>query len=487
MFCTKCGTQIPQDGMFCINCGTPVNNASPAQSTETDITQAASGSSFGTYYSQSLRTDQSLSGQQPKKKKTKIIVIAAAGVVLAVALAAFLLLTVFNQSEGWPFSGKTVQTRFVNDSIAVFDRAFGDINFGKMDEIGEQPFDYNFALDITSSDKVQQEMSFSCNFAYDEQTLGCKTTQEEGSTTLLLSGDTLYMGFDSDILGEVFSHNTGIKFGAKADLSKPMSLDERINALFFGSEIDIDLIKLFELFFDSISEDCFDKNTTRTMLKMDSSDLAQMLNTFAGKLSEDEELNDSLKDVFKELTGTRIDISSMMPLISLALKSTDIELVWAVRYDDAGLPRRVEISAEDNGSIVFDFGFEAQRQDDTRDILMDISIPNGYQNISLSVEMEFTTQPENIEYNANITANGMKMSMQGFETWDGYDCTGSIEFNVPMQNIDAKASYSGSLSIGKPSVAVDSDERFAIDTENAEVLDLTDIFSMPSQGLMPSI
>lgn len=490
MFCTKCGTQIPKDGQFCMFCGTPVSSTDTSDTAQKETVQdAQTASSFGAYYTQPYGADQPLAGQ-PKKKNAKKIIIASASIVLAVALAAVLLLTVFTQSEGWPFSGKTIQTRFVNDSIAVFTRAFGDINYGKMDEINNNPFSLSYAynMEINQNGQQQTQTDMNYEFAYDEQTLANKTTVDTGSTTLLLIEDTLYIGFESEYFGQSYDYTTGIKFDAKTDLSKPMTLNERFMALFAGDEIDVDLIMLLELFINSISEDCFDKNNTRTTLRMDSSDISQMLKTFAEKLNEDKELNESLKNALEKLVGARIDVPSMIPLLNIAVSKSDIELIWTVRYDDAGLPKRVEISLEDSGSLVFDFAFQAQRDDNTRNIMMEISAPGGYQNFSFSIEAELIPKTDGLEFSGIMTANGVAMSMEGFEVWDGYDFSGNVQIDVPNQNINSKTSFNGTLSIGKPSVPVASDERFAIDKENAHIMDLSEIFSMFSiQGLMPSL
>ncbi|MFA5675366.1 MAG: hypothetical protein WDA65_02480 [Christensenellales bacterium] len=485
MFCTKCGMQITCDGQFCIHCGAPVKEAdTPQAASAGTVRDAQPASAFSTYYTQPHGEGQP-PARQPKKKKAKIIIIAAAGVVLAAALAAVLLLTVFTQSEGWPFSGKTMQTRFVNDSIAVFDRAFGDISFGKMDEINSQPFDLSYAHNMTVPNNGEQETQtkMSYNFAYDEQTLGIKTIQETGSTTLLLVEDTLYIDIESDYFGQSFNYTTGFKFDAKADLSKPMTLEDRFAAIFAGEEIDVDLIRLFELFFNSIDEDCFDKNNTRTTLRMSGSDISQMLKTFADKLSEDEELNDSLKSALEKLVGVKINLPDVMPLLSIALKSTDIELIWTVRYDDAGLPRRVEISAEDGGSNVFDFAFEAQRQGETRDMLMELSVPSSYQDFDFFCEMELVPLPDGLKFSGILTANSAIIKIKGSEVWDGYDFSGSIKVDIPRQGVNAKLDFNGTLAIGNPPVPVAGDERFAVDTENAELMDLNEIISM--QGQMP--
>lgn len=117
MFCTKCGTQLPDGSRFCSNCGTPVAAAEePKAETiinqpeetpkaepqmEVNDTSAADSVRFSTYDD----APEVQEGEQPvpekkKKKKTGLIIgiIASVLVVLALAAAA-LFLFVFNKDD----------------------------------------------------------------------------------------------------------------------------------------------------------------------------------------------------------------------------------------------------------------------------------------------------------------------------------------------------------------------------------------------------
>ncbi|ACV23258.1 Serine/threonine-protein kinase PrkC [Slackia heliotrinireducens] len=86
MFCTKCGSQVPEGMAFCVQCGAPVKGASAAQSP--DVTQVmTAGQPVGTGYVEPIQ-DPSTGGHG----KTIAVVAACAVVVLAAALTAVLFI-----------------------------------------------------------------------------------------------------------------------------------------------------------------------------------------------------------------------------------------------------------------------------------------------------------------------------------------------------------------------------------------------------------
>lgn len=486
MYCAKCGTQISPDGRFCMNCGEPVLNGSEGEGYNTNQNdQQQTDVSFGEYYAQPLTEDAPLHTKQTKNKKTMVLIIAS--VLLVCALAAALFLDVFATEKGWPLSGDTLQTRFVNDSIKVFDIAFGDINYGKTDEMKDQPFEMKMNLKFDNAipgTVINADSVF--EYAYDEKALGIKMTQEHNTFKYLLLKDVFYFESIGNYLDQVFSETVGIKFESDKDLSKPMGLEERMNALLFGDEPDLDFTKIFEHFFNSINKECFHKNDRYTTVKLNGSDLSQTLKTFSGKLRDDKELNESIKDLLEKLIGIRLDISSLIPMITYQLSEQDFELIWTVRYSNANLPEQVEISFFEKGKSVFDFAFNAQRKENHRSMAFDFLIPDKFKDVLLTIEMQIDIQPDEIEYGGSIILNDTTMEFEHLERWDGYSFHGNAKISSSDQLDVMGFSYSGDLTIGAPSIAVKDDERFSVNTKDAKILDLNDLGSLfSSTGLFP--
>ena len=110
MFCSKCGTPIPEGSRFCINCGTPVFADQPQN--------------VGTMQPETAQTPQTPptteTGKKTKEKKPanpkrirKIIIIAAAAAVVVAAAVVCLLLFL-------PKKDKNAYVYLSDDHLSVF-------------------------------------------------------------------------------------------------------------------------------------------------------------------------------------------------------------------------------------------------------------------------------------------------------------------------------------------------------------------------------
>lgn len=463
MYCSNCGTKITDDSFFCVVCGAKINSVS-------QIPQQTKGQMP---YRQ-MKYGQSPDSSKSKKRKVKPILLITGGAALLIAIALVVFFVVF-AGDGWPLSGNTVQTRFINDAVQVFSGAVPDISAANTERVLTEPFDIELELTGGTSGYTSD---VTAAFVYDEQKLGIYLEPENSdSTVLLLDEDTIYTSS--------YGYVGGLRFDNDTDLSNNMTLMERIAALLqsVGSEYDIDNQKLLEMLINSINEDCFVKKSDTTKLTLDMDDLVDALDTFSDKLDEDEALSDQLEDMIDDMFGTSIKASSLISLVSSQLKAEaneiDFKLVWAIRYDGS-VPVGMELSYDDGSDYdSFTFQFEYENTSDGKNITLDVTSGSMKAKGELSVAVD----------GSDINLNGKFVTYYGGEQYFSYKIKGSASakgediegsFKVTDDNNSIFIDYDGTMVFGMPEDMVEDDDRFDIETRQAYVQNISDMFNLDS-------
>lgn len=452
MLCNKCGATVNEDEKFCSSCGASLENAvQPKQPDELKpYGQSANG-----------RHDSPV-----RKKKLLWTGITAAGILV---LAAVLIFVVLAGGLGWPLSGNTTQTKFINDNVRVFAGAFSGINNGTFEKLASEPF--VLSMDLTNESNGQKSTT-AIDAVYDKQVLGVNTQSNGYSSILLLLNDTLYTGSGSNV--------SGIKFETDAKLDKPMMLIERLKALFEGlkpdTAVSIDYRKLTEMFVNSIDEKCFAKSGDKTTLTLGIDDVLSALKTFSEKLAADKELRADVNDYIKEVSGTAMDvpdtINMLASLLGSAKDSIRFTLVWEISYKN-GAPVSLDISLEDGSENVYAITFGYDRDDVGTNIMFKYTSPDG--NSDITGQLNYSKTASGIVYSGSLTAGGQTLSLEGSEKWQGDTAHGEINLSIPNGGGN-RITYDETLKFGMPAKSVQEDDRFKLDTSNANVTKLGDMF-----------
>lgn len=470
MFCSKCGSPINEGEKFCSVCGQKVETAAVQQ------TQAEPPYGAQQPYAQQPYGQQpygSMYNSAPKKSKKWLWITLSLVAVLAIAAAVIFAGSGTNQAG--LFNGNTPQTQFANNAVRVFSDAFAGFGSGGggFEELAEQPFD--MTVDI-SAKAMGQDIDFTLDAAYDNEVLGMNLNAMGSSIKLLLLEDVLYM----DTLGYV----TGIDFNSSADLAKPMSLQDRLTALFEGLNIqqntltEKDYIALAELFLNSIDEKCFKSSGSKTTLTLDANDVVAALRTFAGKLDANKELKGKLEDYIKtssEISGDEADVIKKINGAADSLEAQDMadfELVWEISFKN-GKPVSFEITVK-NGTEEYVLTFGYEKNGDSTDIVFEL-VPGSTSTGAVTGSFRYKKTSSGIEFEGDITAQGQSLTLEGNAEYIGDKANGTVIINIPGTG-EISLDYEANLSIGMPDKKVKDDGRFEIDTSSATVT------SMPSLG-----
>ena len=257
MVCKNCGAEIPAGSNFCISCGANAGDIQPAPQAQ----YAPPGAPYAY-------------GAQPAPKKPlstgmKALIFGGGGaVVLAVVL---ILVFTLSGSGGGPLSGKTVQTKFVNESYRLMTQIVDDFKQVDTSKAASQPFECTATL---SGDVGYSSADYDIAIAYDKQALGIMMDGDYYTVALLLLEDTLYI--DSG------GYTQAIEFDTDADLDVPMSLEDRLSALMESTAPDIDWNKLAEILVNSIPEECFEKTNSSYTMTLDVDALVGYAEQFLG-------------------------------------------------------------------------------------------------------------------------------------------------------------------------------------------------------------
>ena len=449
MNCRNCGTEIPAGSQFCIHCGQRADEV-PPQSEQPPVA----------YMPPPPLTDPNVQPQPPKKpmsKGMKALIFGGAG---AVVLAVVLILVFTLSGGGGPLSGKTVQTRFVNENARFMEALLGDLAVMDTSKMLSEPFEYT-TESSTESDGYSADMEIA--MAYDKHTLGIMVDQDYGTITVQLS-DSLIIDYGGYV--------QVIEFDSDADLDAAMTLEQRITALFASEGTDVNYLKLIEMLVNSIPEDCFEKTSSSFTLTLNDKDLTDTLNAFAEQVKNDEALDEAFTDTFKGIFGKRYSLSDIAELAAEELESGnyDFEITWELGYDK-GAPTSVAISYEDDSGyndFTLEAGYEATK--DGKDI--EIALENEYSEFSL--EMTTVETRRGVEFEGEIETEYETMTFEGYATQSGND------YAIGLDAEDDYYSYSieqqGTIQYGMPDKDVEDDRRFEIDTDDAYYVDLSDLF-----------
>lgn len=452
MICKNCGAEIPEGSLFCVQCG---ERAEAAQLVDQPVQYELPGAQY----------PPAPPAKKPLSKKMKAIIFGGVG---AVALAVVLLVFTLSAGAGGLLSGKTVQTKFVNENAAFIAEILSSFNTADTSKMATQPFDYTAEVSMDAGYGSQDtEMAF----AYDKQVLGMSVDSEYSSSKVLLVEDTLYV--------ESNGYVTAIEFDVDEDLSAAMSLQQRITMLLKSYMGDIDYRELAETLVNSIPEECFEKTNSGFTMTLDADSLVEMLNNFSDAVKNNDELNEAVEDLIKEMTGFSYDLSDLADLGADAIEAygdyIDFELVWELGYEK-GKPASMTIEFEE-ASGYYDFTVEIGFKEISggSELTVDCTTPGGYSDFSF--EMTTTKISGGFGIEGSAEASNDEITFEGSQTWVG------DEFALSL-NAESDSGYEysyeveGVFSVGMPEKPVADDRRFEMDTDDAYEVDLSDIFGM---------
>lgn len=474
MFCKKCGSPVGAGSRFCMNCGTPVEPGLQGENSpvppdgmpahpETQLQnsndyQPPGNVPYAPYGAYAPNT-----AKKRMSRKAKGLLWGGIGLAAVLTIAAVLVFVVFAGGVGL-LSGSTVQTRFVNEGARVFAEAFSEFDLGPVPDLGTQPFDMEITVDArmpASSDDVEVSM------AYDKQALGMLLKSDStGEVRLMLLEDTLY----AKTMGSV----TGIRFDTDADLSKPMTLADRLGALAGDEKEEADYKKLAEAFVNSIDEECFEKKNDSFTLNLTAEDVQDTLQAFSDKVDEDDALKEELEKLTENSGATDADIDETLKQAVAALDYEDFELSIVITYS-GGKPTQMKMTFEDNSEkMVINFG--SRKQDKGRLIRFSLKSDNVYSEVD--AEMFVTKVNGGLELSGSIEPGaGDDVDFKGVFKLSGDTLSGDFDISGSGNGEDMSVSFERVLTLGMPGTPVEKDRRFKMDTAGAEVMDLEDALS----------
>ncbi len=444
MYCQHCGAPIPDGDRFCARCGAPAGQEASAPAP----------------YSQPPGSDEPYADFPPPQKrrmnkKAKGLMWGGIGLA-ALAVAAVLIFVVF-AGGAWPLSGNTVQTRFFNDGVRVFAGAFSDFAVIKTPDIGSEPFDMDISV---SADQADLDMSLS--MAYDNQALGMAVDAGVLPIKLLLLEDTLYM--------ESFGSVVGMRFDTDADLSGSMPLKERLAALTDNDTV-VDYKKLAEALLNSIGEDRFEKTDDAFTLEMTAGDVQDMLDEFSDRLDNDDELRREADNMLNNMIARDTDIDEMLSQMVAALDFADFNLTLQISYA-GGKPSGLAARYQEGGSVtMITFGYEQQKGGKHIVLGIDSNDDN-----STVIEMTVGKTPEGLALSGSaVPGQGEAYDFEGGVTWSRDTLEGRLDIADRSGGDTESFVFERTLKAGMPEEAVEDDERFSMDVDDAQVMDIEDM------------
>ncbi len=469
MYCKNCGAQLKDGDAFCISCGAKVEQAGPTEQAQSPQPP------YGQPYQQ----------QPPKQPKTLLWVIIS--VVAVLAIAAVLIFIVFPIGKDQPADAAgdkvadTPQEQFFEDGVEVFTGAFKGFETDTFERLGKEPFEMNY--DITM-EMMGQEFEVSLDAAYDEEALGLVVELMGMENKILLLEDVLYT--------ESMGTTSGIDFDSDADLSGKMTLTDRMTALAGGissmmPEVpDLDYMELLEMFLNSIDESCIEKGSGKTTLTLDADDVINALTAFKEKIQEDEEMIGDIEDSIENTSGEEVDLVKKIDeaIEYLEEESDDFEIICEISYD-GNEPVGIDVSFDSKETDV-EVSFEYEETDKGVKITFSVLVDDEMSDEGELVEGEliYNKTSDGIDYECTITAEGESMVVEGSEEWDGDKTTGEISLDIPDAG-EFNLTYEGTLKFGMPP-EVESDSRFEVDTEGAEITKMDDMSNMLGGSMMPA-
>ena len=494
MFCPKCGTRLGEDARFCSECGASIlqqtshtehSNNAAVENASMEVQPPGGGTAqvpYGGYvppqppYGGYVPPEPPYGGyvppggyppygakpaKKPMSKKAKALIWGGIGLAVVLAIAAVLVFVVF-AGGGGPLSGNTVQTQFVNEAVKVFAGAFSDFSALKMTDITEQPFDMELLVTVKggglgTAAKVGVEM------AYDQQDLGAAVDAGFVRIKLLMQEDTLYVDNGYSVMG--------VQLDSDADLSKPMSLKQRLAAL-AGGENEADIKRLVEAFVNSISEECFIKTGRSFTLELSEADMRDALEMFEVKLNQDRNLRNDMESL---LQGE--DIDDILAEAISSLRGAKFDLTIEIEYK-GGAPAGLNVDIESYGATM-EMAFEYEKKNNVTLITLDAA---GAGMGKAEIELELTNVPGGLELIGSMEAGYDSLDLDGLIEKSGNTLFGSLDISDGREEGTLEFEYT--VIPGMPRKAVQEDRRFAIDTDDAQILDIEDVMFSSMLGMM---
>jgi hypothetical protein len=270
---------------------------------------------------------------------------------------------------------------------------------------------------------------------------------------------------------------TAVGFDSDADLSKPMTLKDRLTAIAQSLAGDADYKALAEALVNSIPEECFEKSNTGFRMTLDMDALTDTLNNFADTLKENDEMDDAFSDLVRDVAGMPLDASGLADMAEIYGSNMDFKLVWELGYK-GGKPASVTIGYEDSGGYS-DFTLEVgyAKISGVGKWTVSLETAGGYSDFDFEMTSTKAKGGFNVEGSAKTSYD--KIAFEGSVIWEGENFT--FTFDADSDSGDTYSmEANGTLEIGMPKEAVEKDSRFEMDTGDAYEVDLADIFSSAS-------
>ncbi len=459
MFCNKCGSPIDDGSLFCTECGAPIEDGEAAA----DNTQPQQEGDFAPPYD-----PYGAYPAQPEKKRmsknAKGFMWGGIGLA-ALAIAAVLIFVVFAGGGLGLLSGNTVQTRFVNEAALVVAESVSEFDMGTSAATTmDKPFDMDMSMSVKG---YMTDMDMTIAAAYDDKTLGVLINSADiGKIRALLLEDTLYT--------EMFGMVSGVRFKTDADLSKDMTLNERIKALAGGDLEEVDNKLLAEAFVNSFDKKCFSKNSGSFTLRLTPEDIQDALKAFGDKLKEDKALQDEMDKIMKNSGSADTDILESLKQAEAALDYDDFTLTITV-VRGGGKPSKIVFNYDD-GDQLSEITFSTEKQNNGR--LISLSSDTGDIYSDFRFTMLVSKVKGGFELSGSIiSGTETSINYDGSFATSGTKATGELNFKGAEDYENLSFRFEQVLTLGMPKTPVAEDARFAIDTKNATVQDMEASFS----------
>lgn len=464
MNCRKCGAEIPPDSAFCIQCGEKVD------AEQTGYNQQYEQAPYAQQpYRQPPYAQQPYGyTPQPAPKKTlskgmKALIFGGAGaVVLAVVL---ILVFTLGGGGGGPFSGKTIQTQFVNEMVQFGNSVSSDFPQLNPAKIMSGPFEISVDASV---DYGYGKEDISLAAVYDKLALGVFVEAGYGPTAVLIKDSVIV---DQDGYVSIGEADTDM------DMDEAMALTDRLTALFGSADVpDVDYMRLAEMFIDSIPEECFEKTKDSFTMTLEVDDLVDALNTFADKLEADKELNKAFEDLLDQMDADETELSELMKEAADEIDDYSSYFDYEIEYEivyEGGKPVGFNTSVDSGDYGTTTMEMKLAGEDISVTYESTIALLDDYE-YSNNMELLFTRVDKGYEFEGDLDTDGEHATVKGHLYWesDSFKLVLEAESDAgDLISIDADVT----LSYEMPD-AVEDDDRFDIDTEDAYTYDLDEMF-----------
>ncbi|MDP4121360.1 MAG: hypothetical protein Q8876_09980, partial [Bacillota bacterium] len=452
MLCKKCGTVVRERDEICHVCGAQISgNDVPSRQT---ILERENNNQYR------LK-------QYPKKRNIRALWISIAGFLVAAAVTTILFIypgiltakKIVTARESI-LSGKTVQERFLLENSNVIKKAFEGFGSDKTEKLTNEPFD--MSLDITATEGSFSQSS-NINIAYDNKTMGMKIQSKGESINEKLLKNILYIQQKNSVIG--------LEFNTDSDLQQPMSIVERFVALEGDSnkysKTNIENYgEIANILLNDIDEKSYTENNTEKILTLNSNDIINILQKFSDTLKDNKKYKASIDGYLKNIGISKDSIVLIDEAIN-NLKTSDkpVEFIWKVSYKE-GSPASISITYGDQLNLMFAYDDIGSASD------ISFTFKIGTK-MNLTGDIKYKKTQDGIDYNGNFTSAGNSAIFVGNNKWTGDKMHGILDITINGQML--KLEYDELFKFGMPLIAVNDDERFNINTQKANIINISDI------------